>query len=219
MTRPHTVLLALAATGCLPVVREGAAPLALEVLEPADPLPLAVTEWSIQVIAVRFAEAAPAGLARHPGHGEETGFVRGERLGPLTLDLQNPGRVDLGELSLLSGDVQRLEIRLAESGEVATLRGDIPTTDSAEDAAVDFALDAPALPIRVEAPGVLRPGAPVILRFDPARALEGLDLSHPDTDGDGVRTTADPPFDAAFPFIVRSAAPWSVVFAPHGDPP
>lgn len=219
MTRPSLALVAVAATACLPVAREGVAPLHLEVAEPDDALPLEISAWWIEIAAIRFAEAAPAGVARHPGHGEETGFVRGERLGPVTIDLRTPGRVPLGDLRLIAGRVQRLELSLAETGEVAVLRGDLPSADTADDAAVDFSLSAPALPIRVDAPGDLWPDSAVTLHFDPARALEGLDLSHPDANGDGVRTTADAPYDRAFPFLIRSAAPWSVAYAPVGDAP
>jgi hypothetical protein len=156
----------------------------------------------------RLARAVWPAAWAHPGH-DYPGDVAGELLGTYTIDLSAP-EVELGVAACYDGAYATG--RVALSGTAAVLEGTF-TPDGG--AAAPFRFEVAAEQEIVDLPFAVTmdaasPPAAVGVGFDPEAALAFVDWSAPDTDGDGVLTTADAIYDTTVVFGVVSTATWSL---------
>lgn len=147
----------------------------------------------------------------HPGH-DYPGDVTGELLGAFTVDLLADDQ-DLGGALCYEGRYATGRVSLAGTAAILAGTHTGPGGDRAFRFVVPAEQDIIGIPFEVDLSADAPPTS-IGLGFDPAKALQFVDWTGDDGDGDGVLTVADGTFANTATFGVVATPTWSLTETP-----
>jgi hypothetical protein len=164
--------------------------------------------WEMPAQASFFPSLIPMAMA-HPGH-DFAGDVAGELTGAWTLDLLGESSI-LGDATIYEGDFADARLTLPDA-ETATFRGTATLPDSTTrdfDFVVNKAHDLTGIPY-VDTLFASSPPSGLALGVNLPHMLSFVDWTTPDSDGDGLLTTADGDLANTVTFGVTATPSWSM---------